>query len=97
MKLISTLVRSRHERNVPYQGVTAAAVEMEEFGVVPSENRVAVGENKEEEDAKNGLVTHPPSPGDRLSTDILMEIPSIVHIVLIQDVATPRRVRQTRS
>ena len=36
MKLISALVRSRHERNVPCQGVTAAAVEMEEFSVVPS-------------------------------------------------------------
>jgi hypothetical protein len=43
MKLISALVRSRHERNVPCQGVTAAAIEMEEFSVVPSGKRVAVG------------------------------------------------------
>jgi hypothetical protein len=98
MKLISALVRSRRKRNAPCQGVTAAAVEMEEFSVVPPGKRVAVGEKKEEEGAKNGLVTHHPAPPrDRLSTDILMGIPDIVHIVLIQDVATPRRVRQTRS
>jgi hypothetical protein len=97
MKLISSLVRSRRERSVPCQAVTAAAVKMEEFRVVPLGNRVAVGENEEEE-AKNGLITHHPSPPrDRLSTDILMGIPGIMHIVLIQDVATPRRVGQTRS
>jgi hypothetical protein len=62
MKLISSLVRSRRERNVPCQAVTAGGVEMEEFRVVPLGNRVAVGEKKEEEDAKNGLVTHHPSP-----------------------------------
>ena len=98
MKLISALVLSRRERNVPCQGVTAAAVEMEEFSVVPSGKRMAVEEKKEEEDAKNGLVTHHPSPPrDRLSTDILVGIPGIVHIVLIQDVGSPRSVRQTRS
>ena len=84
MKLISSLVRSRHERNVPCQGVMAASIEMEEFSVVLSGKRVAVGEKKKEEDAKNGLVTyHPSPPRDRLSTDILMGIPGIVHIVLI--------------
>jgi hypothetical protein len=76
----------------------AAAIEMREFSVVPSGKRVAVGEKKEEEDAKNGLVTHHPSPPrDRMSTDILMGIPGIVHVVLIQDVATPKSVQQTRS
>ena len=83
---------------MPCRGVTAAAVEMEEFSLVPSGKRVAVGEKNEEEDAKNDLVTNQPSPPrDRLSTDILMGIPGIVHIVLIQDVDTPRTVRKTRS
>ena len=63
MKLISTFFRSRHERNEPWQGVTAASAEMVEFSLLRSGNRVAVAKKKEQEDTKNGFTyTSPFSP-----------------------------------